>query len=138
MPIVLYAEDDSAHRMMMRLALRNTNIILIEACDGQEAIKKIREHHLDLILLDLFMPKVDGFGVLEAIKSQSKTQHIPVMVLSAWPTGDNRTRARENGAAEFISKPYDPLRLVERIKHHLPAHAGFARIKTKNEAPLMP
>lgn len=119
MPTILYAEDDVAHRDLMRVTLNHTNITLVEATDGQEALQKIKHQHPDLILLDLFMPKLDGHGVMEALKSDPKTKHIPIIVLSAWATGDNRKRARNAGAKDFIAKPYDPVELVEVVSNHL-------------------
>jgi two-component system cell cycle response regulator len=119
MPTVLYAEDDLEHRTMVRVALGNTDIELIEAADGEEAIHKIQTEQPDLILLDLFMPKTDGYKVMQAIKDNPATQNIPIIVLSAWPTGDNRKRAKEAGAADFVIKPYDPFQLIDLIKQYL-------------------
>ena len=79
MPTVLYAEDDSDHQAMVRMALKNTNITLIEALDGLEALQKIQGQSPDLILLDLFMPRLDGFRVMEAVKANPRTRHIPVI-----------------------------------------------------------
>ena len=131
MPTVLYAEDDSDHRAMMRLALKNSDITLIEAVDGLEALQKIQEQSPDLILLDLFMPRLDGFAVMEAVKANSRTQHIPIVVLSAWPTGDNRKRTRLAGAADFITKPYEPIELVKRIRELVTTQASLIPFKPK-------
>jgi CheY-like chemotaxis protein len=127
MPTILYAEDDIEHRAMMRVILKNADITLVEASNGQEALQQVQHQCPDLILLDLFMPKLDGHGVMEALKSDPETRHIPIIVLSAWSTGDNRTRAKQAGALEFIAKPYDPLELMRLVKDHL---AG--KIKTTN------
>ncbi len=119
MPTVLYGEDDKEHRIMMRFYLRNTDITLLEASNGQEVLQKIQEHRPDLILLDLFMPKLDGYGVMQALKANPDTKDIPIIVISAWPTGINRKRAQEAGAVDFIIKPYDPFRLVKIIEDKL-------------------
>ncbi|MFC1976203.1 PleD family two-component system response regulator [Chloroflexota bacterium] len=119
MPIVLYAEDDVKHLELMRIILKDTDITLVEAMDGLEALQKVQHQHPDLILLDLFMPKLDGHGVMEALKSDPKTKHIPIIVLSAWSTGDNRKRAKNAGAKDFIAKPYDPTELVQVVTNHL-------------------
>lgn len=121
MPTVLYAEDDSEHRFMMRLYLKKTNIDLIEASSGQEALQKIQQNPPDLILLDLFMPGVDGYNVMAALKANPETRDIPIIVLSAWPNRQFRKRAEEAGATDFIVKPYDPFALIERIKKQLTA-----------------
>jgi CheY-like chemotaxis protein len=119
MPTILYAEDDSEHRIMMRIILKNTDITLIEAQNGQEALKKIQFQRPDLILLDLFMPRVDGYAVMEALKANPETRDIPIIVLSAWPTKDSRRRSQEAGAVTFIAKPYDPFELVRIVREQL-------------------
>jgi len=121
MPAILFAEDDQEQRMMLRFILGSQNMTVFEAVNGEDALEKIPRARPDLILLDLFMPKVDGFGVLEAVKANPETRHIPVLILSAWPTGDNRDRARKAGAIEFITKPYDPFQLISVINKYLPA-----------------
>ena len=131
MPTVLYAEDDPEHRDMMRMALKNTNISLIEAVDGLEALRKIEEQSPDLIVLDLFMPRLDGFSVMEAVKSNLRTRHIPIIVLSAWPTGDNRKRTREAGASVFVAKPYQPSQLVALIEKTLANQSGLVPYQPK-------
>ena len=119
MPTILYAEDDSEHRTMMRIIMKNTDITLVEANNGQEALQKIQYQRPDLILLDLFMPRVDGYGVMEALKANPETRSIPIIVLSAWPTGDTKKRTKEAGAIDFIAKPYDPFELVRVVKDQL-------------------
>jgi twitching motility two-component system response regulator PilH len=119
MPTVLYAEDDIEHREMMRVILQGTGITLIEATNGVEALQKVKSQPPDLILLDLFMPKLDGHGVMEALNSDPHTKNIPIIVLSAWSTGDNRKRARGAGARSFIAKPYDPVELVQLVNNYL-------------------
>lgn len=119
MPTVLYAEDDVEHREMMRVILQGTDITLVEATNGVEALQKVKHQRPDLILLDLFMPKLDGHGVMEALQSDPQTKNIPIIVLSAWSTGDNRKRARGAGARSFIAKPYDPVELMQLVNNHL-------------------
>ncbi|MEW5961291.1 MAG: response regulator [Chloroflexota bacterium] len=131
MPTVLYAEDDAEHRLMVRIILRDTGITLIEAVDGVEALQKIQDHRPDLILLDLFMPKLDGHGVMKALKADPATQDIPIVVLSAWPTGDNRKRAKLAGAVEFVTKPYKPEQLAALIKKYVSAQTGLELTKPK-------
>ncbi len=115
MPTVLHIEDDLEHRIMMRAMLKKTKITLVEAADGREALQKIWHQPFDLILLDLFLPHIDGFSVMEAIKSNPRINHLPIIVLSAWPTGDNRVRAKKAGASYFVSKPYNLNKLVRLI-----------------------
>ncbi len=117
--ILLYAEDDSEHRMMMRLIIKETNATLVGAANGREAIQKIQEQQPDLVLLDLFMPELDGFGVMEALKSNPETKHIPIIIVSACLDAENRKQARQAGALDFIAKPYDPIELIKLVDRHL-------------------
>ena len=119
MPTILYAEDDSEHRIMMRIIMKNTDITLLEANNGQEALQKIQYQRPDLVLLDLFMPRVDGYEVMQALKANPETSNIPIIVLSAWPTKDTRKRTQQAGAIGFIAKPYDPFELVKVVKNQL-------------------
>ncbi len=135
MPAVLHAEDDPDHRDVVRMALKNTNIFLIEAVDGEEALRKIEDQLPDLILLDLFMPRMDGFSVMEAVKANPRVSHIPIIVLSAWPTGDNRIRTREAGAIEFVAKPYQPAQLVALIQEVLASQSNLVPYKPKPGTP---
>ena len=116
---ILYAEDDPENREMMHTILVDKYINLLDATDGYHALKMIKKHKPDLLLLDLFMPKIDGFGLMKAVKADPTIAYLPIIVLSAWPTGDNRRRAEENGAIDFIAKPYDPNYLVRIIHKHL-------------------
>jgi len=119
MSTILYAEDDPENREMMHTIFTDENITLLEAIDGYQTLEMIKEHKPDLLLLDLFMPRIDGFGVMKAVKADPTIAYLPIIVLSAWPTGDNRRRAEENGAIDFIAKPYDPNYLIRIIHKHL-------------------
>ncbi len=120
MAVILYAEDDPEQALMMRMYFeRRTMFDLIEAPDGREAVEKIKTCQPDLVLLDLFMPRLDGFAVLRAIQANPQTAHIPIIILSAWPTSSNRKRAMEEGAVDFVAKPYEPAYLAMLIEKHL-------------------
>ena len=119
MAVILYVEDDSEQVLMMRMYLEKKNFTLVIAEDGREALDKIKNLRPDLILLDLFMPRLDGFGVMRAIKSNPQTAPIPIIILSAWPTSENRRRAEEAGAVDFVAKPYEPAYLALLIEKHL-------------------
>lgn len=137
MPTILYAEDDTEQRALMQLTLKNTNFTLIEAADGEDALKKIFSYKPDIILLDLFMPHLDGFSVMEALKANTATQKIPIVVLSGWPTGDNRKRILEAGASHVVTKPYNPLKLVQILQSLIGTKPRFLPSQTKSDtAPL--
>jgi two-component system chemotaxis response regulator CheY len=90
------------------------------AKDGFEGVTKAQELKPDLILLDLYLPILDGFGVMERLKEDPDTHDIPIIVISAWPTGDNRRRVHEAGAIGFVAKPFQIEALINLIRENLP------------------
>jgi two-component system chemotaxis response regulator CheY len=120
---ILYVEDNPEHRLMMHTLLTTRGFDVEMARNGIEGMEIIREAPPDLILTDLYMPKMDGFGFIEHIKNNPTTQGIPIIVVSAWPTSDHRQRAFECGALAFVAKPFDTDALVDLIKENLPVHA---------------
>ena len=116
MPTVLFAEDDRQYHAALKTCLEAQSITVAEALDGFDALNQIKTNRPDLILLDLSLPLLDGYGILKALKADPTTDHIPVIVLSSWPTLDNRRRAQRAGALGFVPKPYQPETLVHLVK----------------------
>ena len=104
---------------MKAFILESKEYVVVTALNRIEGMEKVSTDKPDLILLDLFMPRLDGYGVMKAAKSSPVTKDIPIVVLSAWPTGDNRERARKAGALDFIAKPYKPTELAQQIREYL-------------------
>ena len=102
------------------MVLTSAGIPTETAADGEEGLRKISAQLPDLILLDLGMPKVDGFEVMEKMKAEPKMANIPVIVISAWTSLKHREAALEAGATAFISKPYDLEYLTNTVRQHLP------------------
>jgi CheY-like chemotaxis protein len=88
--------------------------------DGEEALNAVRREHPDLILLDLLMPKIDGFEVLKVLKGDEATKQIPIIVLTAKAEEEDRQRAMDLGANDYMTKPFKPQDLWDRLKHYLP------------------
>lgn len=119
MALILYVEDNAEHRLMMHTLLSSRGFDVELGRNGVEGIQLVKEVHPDLILLDLYMPKMDGFGMMEHLAEDPAIEDIPIIVVSAWPTGDHRKRAFDVGARAFVSKPYDTDKLVDLIKQNL-------------------
>lgn len=85
------------------------------AANGWEAIEAIRRSRPDLILLDLMLPDLDGFGVCEILRQNPATATIPIVIVSAWSSPDTRNLGLELGALDYITKPFSPGELVERV-----------------------
>jgi len=120
---ILYVEDNAEHRLMMHTLLTSRGFAVELGRNGLEGIKLAQEVRPDLILLDLYMPKMDGFAVMARLKEHPDTQRIPIIVISAWPTGDHRQRAFDCGARAFVAKPYDTQALVDLVKENLSVRA---------------
>lgn len=91
--------------------------------DGEEALNYVRKENPDIILLDLLLPKLDGFEVLKVIKNDPDTKEIPVIVLTAKAEEESRQRALSLGADGYMTKPFRPLELWDGIKNFLPDDA---------------
>jgi CheY-like chemotaxis protein len=119
MATILYVEDNAEHRLMMHTLLTSRGFDVELGRNGVEGIELTKEAHPDLILLDLYMPKMDGFTMMDCLKEDPATQAIPIIVISAWPTGDHRRRAFDGGARAFVEKPYDTDILIQLIEENL-------------------
>lgn len=116
---VLYVEDDVEHCLMLSILLTSYGFTVETASNGLEGLEKAREWGPDVILLDLLLPYMDGFGVMNNLKEDPATEDIPIIVISAWPTADNRKRVREAGAQGFIIKPFQVEELANAIRESL-------------------
>jgi DNA-binding response OmpR family regulator len=119
MTVLLYIEDDESHRELATRMLTARGFTVETAEDGVEGVESALRLTPDLILLDLMLPHMDGFGVMRGLKENASTRNIPVLVISAWPTDDNRRRVREAGARGFVTKPFKADDLANLIRHIL-------------------
>jgi CheY-like chemotaxis protein len=117
---VLVVEDDRSIQMVLELVLsRMANCIVLLASNGREGIEAIQTHKPDVVLLDLMMPEMDGFEVCQRAKSEESTRHIPSIFLTAQPQPASVARAMALGAAGYIVKPFDPIKIVDQINEAL-------------------
>ena len=117
---VLLAEDDRFLRKAAETMLKRQGYLVITAADGEEALRVARGEPLDLILLDMIMPKVNGFEVLKALKENPLTAHIPVIVLSSLGQDRDIQQALSAGAAAYVIKTDLSLQtLVQRVNEVL-------------------
>jgi DNA-binding response OmpR family regulator len=113
---VLLAEDDRFLRRAAEARLRRHGLDVLTAADGEEALRIARAEPLDLILLDVVMPKLQGFEVLTALKQDKTTAHIPVLVLSNLGQERDVAQAKALGAVAFLVKAHLSLQdLVDRV-----------------------
>ncbi len=113
---VLVIDDSSFDRRVVRARLRRENVELLEAHDGLEGLKSARESLPDLILLDLLMTGWDGFETVRQLKEDPATKSIPVIFLSACSSTAEKARGLDLGAVDFVTKPFDPIELLARVR----------------------
>ena len=120
MKTVLIADDKATSRELVRTVLENSGYTVVEAGDGIEALRSARESKPDLIILDLPMPGMDGFGVVREIRLDRDLASTPVMALTASAMQGDRERALSAGFTSYIAKPIHLSELrseVERMLH---------------------
>ena len=110
---ILVVDDEERMVRFIRMNLEHDGFIVSEAFNGKQAISKMRDVNPDIILLDVMMPDVDGFDVLETIR---EVTNVPVIMLTAKGEEDDRVRGLELGADDYVTKPFSPRELVSRIK----------------------
>lgn len=106
-PVVLIVDDDDDSRLMLKILLEMWNYRVIEAKDASEAINITENNCLDLILLDVKMPDLDGFDVTQKIRLSAKTESVPIVFLSGCAEAVYKQRATAVGANEYLVKPLD-------------------------------
>jgi DNA-binding response OmpR family regulator len=116
---LLIVEDNSELLELLRLNLKEAGFTVATAANGLEALKKARSLLPDLIVLDLVLPELDGFGVCEALRREETGAAIPILALTGLSSEFARFAGLESGADEFVTKPVSPSHLVSRIRHWL-------------------
>lgn len=118
---VLLVEDQFEFLAINKLFLERHGYHVLVAEDGEEAVECAREHRPSLILMDLSIPVLDGISATEALKSDSATRDIPVVLLTAHSYGSVGRRALDAGCDGFVSKPCDPRRVLREVEHRIGA-----------------
>lgn len=116
MPLRILAVDDEPDiTRLLRHHLERCGHEVRVAANGWEALAEIKLQRPDLVLLDLMLPDLDGFGVCEILRRDEVTALIPIVIVSAWSSTESRRLGFEFGALDYIIKPFDPHALVERV-----------------------
>ena len=112
---ILVVDDEIYIVHILDFSLGMEGYEVLTALDGEQALERLKSDKPDLIVLDIMMPKVDGYEVCRTIKSNPETQHIPVILLSAKGRNVDQKMGFDVGADDYITKPFSPRKLVERI-----------------------
>lgn len=128
---VLIAEDEADIRQLISFNLERESYNTLLAGDGEEAVLMAYNKIPDLIILDLMLPKMDGFSVFKELRLDSRTKDIPVIMLTAKAQLDDVIAGLEMGADDYLTKPFSPKELVLRVK------ALLKRVKTSNGSTIV-
>lgn len=118
---ILAVDDSLTMRELLRSTLAGAGYSVTLAHDGVDALDRLAEETPDLIVTDLNMPRLDGFGLIEAIRGGDRAAHVPILVLTTETGKHLKDRARQIGATGWIGKPFDDALLVATIRRVLPA-----------------
>jgi putative two-component system response regulator len=113
---ILVVDDNRTNALLLERVLSGEGHLVDVASDGQEALERIMHHPPDLILLDLDMPRIDGFEVCRRVKNEPATRLIPIIIITAQSAFDAKLKAWELGADDFITKPFQCLEVVARCR----------------------
>ena len=124
---ILVVDDEVYIVHILDFSLGMEGYEVVTALDGEEALAKSLEHKPDLIVLDIMMPKMDGYEVCKRLKAEPSTRGIPVILLSAKGRNVDQKMGFDAGAEDYITKPFSPRKLVERINALLTTGAAAPR-----------
>jgi DNA-binding response OmpR family regulator len=128
--IVLVVDDEEEIRNAIEIYLKNEGIKVIKAKDGIEAIEKLNENEIHLIILDIMMPRLDGISTTFRIR---ESKNIPIIVLSAKSEDTDKILGLQVGADDYITKPFNPLELIARIKSQLRRYVTLGTYEGKEK-----
>ncbi len=117
---ILYIEDASEQRDLLAMFLGMNGYHVDVANDGLEGLAQARKSKPDLILLDLGMPKMDGYQMMEELHADETLKDIPIVVISAWTASTHRDRAKAAGADAFITKPFELSHILKTVQKYVP------------------
>jgi two-component system OmpR family response regulator len=112
---VLIVDDEPMMRELISTRLSLAGYQTVEACDGYEGLDKLRDQNIGVMVLDLDMPRLDGFGVLREMKRMGHLERTPAMILTASHQVDDVKRAIKAGARDYLTKPFDDRLLLARV-----------------------
>ena len=113
---VLTVDDSRTMRDMLRLALEDAGFLVVQAEDGVHGLEVLAGESPDVIITDINMPRMDGFGFIEGVRQDERHRGVPILVLTTESDALKKDRARQAGATGWIVKPFNPSKLVDAIR----------------------
>ncbi len=117
---VLIVDDSATIRQMVSFTLKVAGFSVVEAGDGQEGLERLAAQHMDLVITDLNMPRLDGIGLIRALRARPESRFTPVLMLTTESQESKRQEGRAAGATGWMVKPFHPDKLIAVIRKVLP------------------
>lgn len=119
MPKVLVVDDDQLTLEILKTALENCEYEVVTAADGLDALNKARSEDPDMILLDIMLPKLQGYQVCRLLKFDDQYSHIPIIMITGKAGDENRALGLKTGADEYVTKPFEIDDILKIVSDHL-------------------
>jgi DNA-binding response OmpR family regulator len=132
-PVILAVDDQLQNVELLEACLVPQGYEIVKAASGEEALEKLVHNQIDLILLDIMMPKMSGLEVLARVRGDEKTKAIPVVMVTALKETEDKVKALEAGCDDFISKPFDKTELLARVKSMLKISHYLRQLEEKEK-----
>ncbi len=129
---VLVVDDVATNRLLLRAKLSSAYYDVVVAENGHQALEMARSEQPDMVMLDVMMPDMDGFEVCAILKGSQETSHIPVIMVTALDTPEERIRGLEAGADDFLSKPFNDLALFARVRNLMRMKMMFDELRLRD------
>lgn len=113
---ILIVDDSATIRQAVRIPLQKTDYLCIEAVDGVDARNKLATETVDLIITDINMPNLDGFGLIKEVRQSAKSRFTPIVILTTESSEEMRKRGKAAGASGWIVKPFQPDQLLKILR----------------------
>lgn len=113
---VLTVDDSASMRALLNHALTTNGFEVAQADDGQSALEWLQLNEVDVVITDINMPRLDGFGLIEALRHGTRHRDRPILVLTTESSDEKKSRARQMGATGWIVKPFDATKLVAAVR----------------------
>ena len=115
---ILTVDDSRTMRDMLAMALNDAGFQVVQAVDGEDGLAVLDAHSadVDVIITDINMPKLDGFGFIEGVRKDARHRATPILVLTTESDSSKKDRARQAGATGWIVKPFNPVKLIDAIR----------------------
>lgn len=114
--VILTVDDSRTMRDMLKLALTDARFTVLQAIDGVHGLEVLEGSRPDVIITDINMPNLDGFGFIEGVRRSDRHAATPILVLTTESDQEKKQRARQAGATGWIVKPFDPVKLIDAVR----------------------